>query len=179
MATAEASRPDPAVKEEVWQRIHGNGYGSLQLAMAAARGFFRRSQRSLVEPFVTRFFEGLPGLFTEWEAEASRAYFRSLFPWHRIEPSTREMVGGVLARGDIGPMLRRLLVEAGDDLDRAIACRRYAEEAAKPAPPASYPSAGRHSSASEGMPRSSSTSPGGALSAVCTVARIRSRLGSQ
>jgi aminopeptidase N len=138
VATAEASRPDPAAKEEVWQRIHGEGYGSLQLAMAAARGFFRRSQRDLVEPFVARFFAGLPSLFTEWEAEASRAYFRNSFPWHRIEPSTREMVDGVAARGDIGPMLRRLLIEAGDDLDRAIACRRYAEEMGEglPAAPA-------------------------------------------
>ena len=127
MATAEASRPDLATKEEVWERIHANGYGSLQLAMAAAKGFFRRSQRELVEPFVARFFEGLPGLFTEWEAEASRAYFRNLFPWHRIEQSTREMVDEVLARGDLGPMLRRLLIEAGDDLDRALACREYAE----------------------------------------------------
>jgi aminopeptidase N len=127
MATAEASRPDLTTKEEVWERIHANGYGSLALAMAAAKGFFPRSQRELVEPFVTRFFEGLPGLFTEWEAEASRAYFRNLFPWHRIDGSTREMVDGVLTRGDIGPMLRRLLIEAGDDLDRAIACREYAQ----------------------------------------------------
>jgi len=106
------------------------------------RGFFRRSQRELVEPFVPRFFEGLPGLFTEWEAEASRAYFRNLFPWHRIEPSTRELVDGVLTRGDIGPMLRRLLVEAADDLDRAIACRRYAEEAVRPVPPPPNPRPG-------------------------------------
>ena len=140
MVTAGASRPDPAAKDEAWQRIHGEGYGSLHLAMAAAKGFFRRSQRDLVEPFVPRFFEGLPGLFTEWEAEASRAYFRNLFPWHRIEASTREMVDGVLARGDIGPMLRRLLIEAGDDLDRAIACRRYAEAKGAGSPPA--PAAG-------------------------------------
>jgi len=126
MVTAEASRPDPAVKEEVWQRLHGGGYPSLHLTLAAARGFFRRSQRDLVEGFVPRFFEGLPGLFTEWEAEASRAYFRTLFPWHRIEPSTREMVDGVLGRGDIGPMLRRLLVETADDLDRALKCREMA-----------------------------------------------------
>ncbi|HUU61591.1 MAG TPA: M1 family aminopeptidase, partial [Acidimicrobiia bacterium] len=141
MVTAEASRPDPAAKDEAWQRIHGQGYGSLHLAMAAAKGFFRRSQRDLVEPFVPRFFEGLPGLFNEWEAEASRAYFHHLFPWHRIEVSTRQMVDGVLARGDIGPMLRRLLIEAGDDLDRAIACRGFVEAKGEgsPAAPAADP----------------------------------------
>ena len=47
MVTAEASRPDPAVKEEVWQRLHTGGYPSLHLTLAAARGFFRRSQRVL------------------------------------------------------------------------------------------------------------------------------------
>jgi aminopeptidase N len=125
MVTAEASRPDPAVKEEVWQRIHGGGYPSLHLTLAAAKGFFRRSQRDLVEAFVPRFFEGLPGRFTEWEAEASRAYFRTLFPHHRIEASTKAMIDEVLARGDIGPMLRRLLVETADDLDRAVRCREY------------------------------------------------------
>ena len=130
MATAEASRPDPAVKEEVWQRLHTGGYSSLHLTLAAARGFFRRSQRDLVEPFVARFFEGLPGLFTAWEAEASRSYFRTLFPGHRIEASTRAMIDEVLGRGDIGPMLRRLLVETADDLDRAIKCREYAARAA-------------------------------------------------
>jgi len=98
--------------------------------LAAAKGFFRRSQRALVEPFVPRFFAGLPALFTDWEAEASRAYFRTLFPWHRIEASTRAMIDEVLARGDIGPMLRRLLVETGDDLDRAIRGREYAAGAA-------------------------------------------------
>jgi aminopeptidase N len=100
------------------------------LTLAAARGFFRRSQRNLVEPFVPRFFEALPGLFTEWEAEASRAYFRTVFPWHRIEASTRAMIDEVLARGDIGPNLRRLLVETGDDLDRALACRELVAGAA-------------------------------------------------
>jgi aminopeptidase N len=49
-----------------------------------------------------------------------------MFPWYRIERSTRAMVDEVLARGDIGPVLRRLLVEAADDLDRAIKCREYA-----------------------------------------------------
>ena len=133
-AKAEASRPDPAVKEEVWQRIHGGGYPSLHLTLAAARGFFRRSQRDLVEPFVPRFFEGLPGIFTDWEVEASRGYFRTMFPWYRIERSTRAMVDEVLARGDIGPVLRRLLVEAADDLDRAIKCREFAGASAAAEP---------------------------------------------
>ena len=126
MARAEASRPDAGAKEDVWDRLHGSGYGSLHLGMAAASGFFRRRQRDIVEPFVEQFFEGLPDLFADWEVEAARAYYRTIFPGHRIEASTREMIAGVTARDDIGPMLRRLLVESDDDLRWALECRAVA-----------------------------------------------------
>jgi hypothetical protein len=78
---------------------------------------------------VERFFEGLPGVFAEWEAEAARAYYRTFFPGYRIEPSTRERLAGLLSCRDLGPMLRRLLIETDHDLERALACRAAAEAA--------------------------------------------------
>jgi len=124
--TAEASRPLAAAKEEVWERLHNHGYDSLQLAMAAAAGFWRRTQRALVEPYVPRLFDGLPALFESWEAEAARAYYRTFFPDYRVESSTRDAVGKLLARLNLGPMLRRLLIETDDDLLRAIEARELA-----------------------------------------------------
>jgi aminopeptidase N len=130
MATAQAARPDPEVKEEVWDRIHGGGYDSLKLTLSAARGFWRRCQRDILEHFVSRFFEGLPKVFREWEAEAARSYFGAFFPWYRIDESTLGQVRGLLDDGgDLGPMLKRLLIEAEDDLKRALACRAFAAEA--------------------------------------------------
>jgi aminopeptidase N len=126
MAQAEAATPDLAVKQEVWERLHGSGYPSLHLALAAAGGFWSRSQRDLVEPFVTQFFAGLPGLFAEWEQEASKNYYASFFPGYRVDESTLEMIEGVLAIDEVGPMLRRQLTESADDLRRAIACRALA-----------------------------------------------------
>jgi aminopeptidase N len=126
LAAAEAARPDPAAKEDAWARIHEGGYASLRLAIAAMGTFWQRSQRAMLEPFVPRFFAALPDVFSDWEHEAARAYFTNLFPWHRIEPSTRDLVGGLGERGDAGPVLRRLAIEAGDDLDRALACRELA-----------------------------------------------------
>lgn len=73
-----------------------------------------------------RFFEGVPGVFTEWEQEAARAYFTTFFPHYRIEASTREAIAGLLARDDLGPMLRRMLVEEDDTIARALACRAFA-----------------------------------------------------
>jgi len=126
VTTADASRPDAAAKQEAWDRLHGNGYGSLAMARAAASGFWRRSQRMLLEPFVGPFFTGLPGVFDTWEAEAARAYFRNFFPDYLVDDATRERITALVADVGIGPMLRRLLVETDDDIRRALACRRLA-----------------------------------------------------
>ena len=126
LVTARAARPDAAVKQEVWDRAHGNGYSSLYLLRAAGNGFWWRKQAVLVEPFVSPFFAGLAPIFTDWEAEAARAYFRVFFPRHRIDEDLRGRIAAVLAAGDIGPMLRRMLIEEDDDLRRAIACRAVA-----------------------------------------------------
>jgi aminopeptidase N len=127
VVAAEAARPDPAAKDETWERLHGDGYPSLHLSLAAASGFWQRSQAAILERFVEPFFEGLPGVFAAREHEAARAYFRSLFPHHLIDEATRARIASLLARDDIGPMLRRLLTETDDDIDRALACRSLAE----------------------------------------------------
>lgn len=126
MAAAEAATPDQDVKEDVWGRLHNSGYASLHLALAAAGGFWRRSQTELVEPFVPRFFDGLPALYGSWEQEAAKNYYAAFFPGHRVDESTIEMIDGVLADDSIGPMLRRQLVESKDDLERALRCRALA-----------------------------------------------------
>lgn len=125
LITAASSRPDAAVKEDVWKRIHGDGYESLFALRAAASGFWRRSQADIVEPYVEPFFSGLADLFSRWEAEAARAYFRVFFPRHRIDQDMRDRIAAVLS-GEIGPMLRRMLLEEDDDIRRAIACRAVA-----------------------------------------------------
>ena len=126
MAQAEAATPDPAIKEEVWERLHGSGYPSLHLALAAAGGFWRRSQREIIDPYVPRFFAGLPALFDDWEQEAAKNYYTAFFPGYRIDESSLDLIAGELADDSIGPMLRRQLVESADDVRRSLACRSLA-----------------------------------------------------
>jgi aminopeptidase N len=126
MAAAEAAKPDATVKADVWQRLHADGYASLQLANAAAGGFWQRSQRDLLEGFVGPFFENLPGVIAAREPEAARAYFRTTFPGHRVDDGMRDHIAGVLSRDDLGSMLRRMLTEADDELERALKCRDFA-----------------------------------------------------
>jgi len=72
------------------------------------------------------FFTVLPTVFEEREAEAAQAYFRSFFPGYLIDDATRGRISGLLGKADIGPMLRRLLLEADDDIRRALVCRAMA-----------------------------------------------------
>jgi aminopeptidase N len=127
VVAAGAARPDPESKQEVWQRLHDDGgYPSLHLSLAAAGGFWQRHQAPMLERYIAPFFDGLPEVFATREPEAARAYFRAFLPQYLVDDATRERIGALLLRDDIGPMLRRLLVEADDDIDRAIKCRRVA-----------------------------------------------------
>ena len=59
--------------------------------------------------------------------EFAQRFFGNLFPGYRVEQSTLDKAQAVLdANGDRLPTLRRQLMEAIDDLKRAIACREFA-----------------------------------------------------
>ena len=123
------SVPDAAVKDEAWQRFHGEGYGSLHLTAAAMGGFHWYVQRDLLTPYVEGFFERVTTVFEERENEFARTYFGALFPAHRVEQSTLERAEALLAQaGDALPMLQRSLREAIDDMQRALACRAFASQ---------------------------------------------------
>ncbi len=124
--TARASRPDAGVKQEVWDRIYGDGYESLTTMRAAAAGFWRRTQRDLLEGFIEPYFATLAEQFAAREVETGKALVTVFFPRHRVDEDMRAAISGVLDAGGVGPVLERLLVEVDDRLRRAIACRAVA-----------------------------------------------------
>ena len=126
MTTASVARPDAMAKKEAWDRLHGDGYPSLRMSIAAAGGFWFRHQADLTAPYIEPFFSGLREVFTDREQEAAKAYFRAMFPSHVVDQSLRDRIASLLEEDGVGPMLRRLLIEADDDLRRAIECRALA-----------------------------------------------------
>jgi aminopeptidase N len=127
MLRAESGAPDPAVKAATWERIHGPGYGSFHLAQAAMRGFNHAHQADLLTPYVDRFFAALPALAAERDHAFLRAYVTALFPAYRPEPAFVERARAMADQhGEELPSLRRLLLEAADDMERAIVCRSFA-----------------------------------------------------
>jgi len=124
---AETGAPDAAAKAAAWERIHGAGYGSFHLTQAAMLGFNHAHQAALLAPYVDGFFAALPAVAVERDHPFQRAYVTALFPAYRPEPAlverARTMADG---EGAELPSLRRLLLEAADDMERAIFCRSFA-----------------------------------------------------
>ena len=121
----ETSKPDPASKAEAWRRYHEEGYGSLHLTNAAMGGFHWFVQRDMLTPYVDEFFTRVRGVFREREVEFARSYF-GLFP-PRVERPILDRANALIAElGEDEARLRRQLLEACDDLERAIKCRGFA-----------------------------------------------------
>ncbi|MGB4863771.1 MAG: aminopeptidase N [Tepidiformaceae bacterium] len=123
----ETSVPTAEAKAEAWEKLNGDGYGSLYLTVAAMSGFNWSEQRALLEPYVERFFAALPNVFRTKDKEFTSDYFRALFPGYRVERELLAKSEAVLAGyGDELPLLARMVKEANDDLQRAILCREFA-----------------------------------------------------
>jgi aminopeptidase N len=123
----ETGAPDAAVKAAAWERIHGEGYGSFQLTEAAMRGFHHPHQADLLAPYVERFFETVPLVARDRDHAFLRSYVQHLFPHPWPDPGLVERARTVAeAAGERLPSLRRLLLEAADDMERAVVCRSYA-----------------------------------------------------
>jgi len=129
MLRAHAARPSEVAKAEIWERIHGEGYGSFHLTRAAMLGFFWPQQEDLLEPYVARFFEQVRDVFATRDHPFARSYLLALYPAYRADPNVLERSRQMLAQlnGTL-PTLTRQLAEAADDLDRQIKVRAFAAE---------------------------------------------------
>ncbi len=124
---AETSVPSATAKADAWDRINGDGYGSLYLTSAAMSGFNWVHQRDLLNPYVRLYFEAVPGIFRNKDREFATDYARSLFPGYRVEEDILTQSQTVQrAYGVDLPLLDRILRETNDDLERAIRCRAFA-----------------------------------------------------
>jgi aminopeptidase N len=125
---AGAARPSAQAKEEAWQRIHGEGYGSFYLTRAAMLGFFWPQQRELLAPYVDSFFDRVRDVFETKDHPFARAYMFSMYPSFSADPSVLTRSRALLAELDgTLPTLSRLLTESADELDRQIKVRAFAE----------------------------------------------------
>ncbi|MFI9104321.1 aminopeptidase N [Streptomyces fildesensis] len=116
-----AARPSAAVKAQVWASVVESDSLSNALVEASIAGFDQPGQEELLAPYADRYFDVIERIWSQRSIEIGMAIVRGLFPRYRIAQETVDAAGGWLdAHADAAPALRRLVLEATDDLSRAL-----------------------------------------------------------
>ncbi|MEU9317119.1 aminopeptidase N [Streptomyces sp. NPDC048295] len=129
-----ASRPSEAVKAQAWAAVVESDALSNALVEATIAGFAQSSQRELLAPYTSTYFDAIERVWAERSIQIGVIVVKGLFPALQDDPSTLAATDAWLAaHEDAAPALRRLVLEARDDLARALraqACDTGAARAA-------------------------------------------------
>ncbi|OEV02919.1 aminopeptidase N [Streptomyces oceani] len=120
-----AARPDPGVKAEAWAAVMETDRLSNALVEATLDGFAQPGQEELTAPYVTPYFEALESVWQSRSIEIGMDIVRDLYPALQGDQATLDVTDRWLStHPDAAPALRRLVLEARDDLARALTARR-------------------------------------------------------
>ncbi|MFF9085467.1 aminopeptidase N [Streptomyces sp. NPDC014991] len=116
-----AARPSAAVKAQAWAQVVESEALSNAHVEATIAGFARPSQRELTAPYAQLYFAAIERVWRERSIQIGMDVVRGLFPAYQDRPETLEAADAWLrAHADAAPALRRLVLEARDDLARAL-----------------------------------------------------------
>ncbi|MFD8521164.1 aminopeptidase N [Streptomyces capillispiralis] len=120
-----ASRPSAAVKAQCWAQVVESDALSNALVEATIAGFAQSSQRELLAPYTEKYFAAIDRVWTERSIQIGMDVVRGLFPAFQDSRATLDATDAWLAdHADAAPALRRLVLEARDDLARALRGQR-------------------------------------------------------
>ncbi|MFI8517049.1 aminopeptidase N [Streptomyces sp. NPDC085481] len=126
-----AARPSAAVKAQAWAQVVESDALSNALVEATIAGFGRPSQRDLIAPYAEKYFAAIERIWGERSIQIAMDVVRGLFPGLQDREETLAATDAWLsAHASAAPALRRLVLEARDDLARALRgqdCDRRAE----------------------------------------------------
>jgi aminopeptidase N len=126
-AWCHARLPDADAKAWAWQRFTGEVSASNYDIEAVGTGMWQVGQEDLLASYAVRYFDELPGttaVRAGWGLGDAAVFF---YPMTLTSPDTLARTDALLADPELNPSLRRVLVDAGDELRRRLAClARYA-----------------------------------------------------
>jgi aminopeptidase N len=128
-AACRAAFPDPAAKEEAWDQITG---GTLPNATfrAILGGFADPDAEELLDPYVSRYFDVVPGIWRDWGSDMAKHFAEYAYPSWKVTPEAIAAADADIEQMAAPAALHRLLIEGRDDVARALRCReRDAQEA--------------------------------------------------
>ncbi|CAM5582375.1 Aminopeptidase N OS=Streptomyces cyaneofuscatus OX=66883 GN=pepN PE=3 SV=1 [Streptomyces cyaneofuscatus] len=116
-----ASRPSEAVKAQAWAAVVESDKLSNALVEATIAGFEQPSQRELLAPYASRYFEVIERVWAERSIQIGMHVVKGLFPALQDSPETLAATDAWLTgHAEAAPALRRLVLEARDDLARVL-----------------------------------------------------------
>ncbi|MFJ2111524.1 MULTISPECIES: aminopeptidase N [unclassified Streptomyces] len=116
-----AARPSAAVKAQAWARVVESDALSNALVEATIAGFAQPGQRELTAPYAAPYFEAIERVWAERSIQIGIHVVRGLFPGLQDTRPTLEAAERWLdTHRDAAPALRRLVLEATDDLARSL-----------------------------------------------------------
>ncbi|WP_069811391.1 aminopeptidase N [Streptomyces sp. TP-A0874] len=116
-----AARPSTKVKAEAWADVIESDRRSNALVASVVAGFNQSGQRELLAPYAPRYFEMLERVWQERSIEIAMEIVRGFFPALQADQKTLDLARDWLEQHpDAPPALRRLVLEAQDDLARGL-----------------------------------------------------------
>jgi aminopeptidase N len=116
-----AARPSAAVKAQAWASVVESDSLSNALVEATIAGFAQSSHRELTAPYASKYFEVIERVWGERSIQIGMDVVKGLFPSLQDSQGTLDSSDAWLAaHGAAAPALRRLVLEARDDLARAL-----------------------------------------------------------
>jgi aminopeptidase N len=116
-----AARPSAAVKAQAWAQVVESDALSNALVEATISGFAQPTQRELIAPYAEKYFAAIERVWGERSIQIGMDVVRGLFPALQDSPDTLAATDAWLAAHEgAAPALRRLVLEARDDLARAL-----------------------------------------------------------
>ncbi|MGJ5751439.1 aminopeptidase G [Streptomyces puniciscabiei] len=116
-----AARPSAAVKAQAWAQVVESDALSNALVEATIAGFGQSSQRELTAPYAEKYFAAIARVWRERSIQIGMDVVRGLYPALQDRPETLAATDAWLEEHrDAAPALRRLVLEARDDLARAL-----------------------------------------------------------
>ncbi|WP_104118575.1 aminopeptidase N [Arthrobacter sp. B1805] len=120
-AGARAAVPTPEAKEAAWSALVDSADlpNSTQRSMIA--GFSRVHERTLLEPFVEKYFASIQDVWATRTHEIAQQIIVGLYPSLLTTQATLDRTDAFLAElGEASPSLRRLVLESRDGIERAL-----------------------------------------------------------
>jgi aminopeptidase N len=116
-----AARPSAAVKAQAWASVVESDALSNALVEATIAGFDQPSQRELLAPYAAKYFAAIERVWADRSIQIAMDVVKGLFPSFQDSQQTLDATDAWLAAHEsAAPALRRLVLEARDDLARAL-----------------------------------------------------------